>query len=87
MKLKPRHGIHHSNGLEDNDYVTHPVAKPHQLDDRHEKNEGESFELKDSDESKVDKDKDYYFMDTTLIGVFIVCQGISIMRIPFISFS
>ena len=68
VKLKPRHGICHSKPLEDNDYVTHSVAKPHQHNDGKDKNEGENLELKECDETRTDKDKDYYFMDTTLIG-------------------
>ena len=68
MKLKPHHGIH---SKEDNDYVVHSVAKPHQCNDGQDKNEEESLELKDSDDTKADKDKDYYFMDTTLIGEII----------------
>ena len=67
MKLKPHHGIHCPKPSED--YVTHCVAKTHQHDDGEDKNEGENLELKEVDETNTDnKDKDYYFMDTTLIG-------------------
>ena len=61
VKLKPHHGIHHPD-----DYVIHSVAKPHQHHDSEDKNEVENLELK---ETNTDKDKDYYFMDTTLIGI------------------
>ena len=64
MKLKSRRAIH---SKEDNDYVIHSVAEPQHNDGR-DKNEGESLELKGSD---MTKDKDYYFMDTTLIGEII----------------
>ena len=65
MKLKPRHGIHSK------DYVVHSVAEPHHCNDGQDKNEKENLELKDSDDTKADKDKDYYFIDTTLIGEII----------------
>ena len=54
--------------MEENDYVTHSVAKPHQHDDGEDNNEGKNLELKETDETKADKDKDYYLMDTSLIG-------------------
>ena len=69
IKLKLHRGIQHSKPLEDYDYVTHSVAAAgsHQcvcndVEDGHE--------LKENDETKTDsdKDKDYYLMDTTLIG-------------------
>ena len=71
MKLKPHHGTHHSK---DNDYhtVTHSIAEPLQCDD--------SLELKETEESQADKDKNYYFVDTTLIGEVIMCHT-SVMRI------
>ena len=53
--------------LEEHDYVTHTV-EPQQNQDGQDKNEGESLELKKNEETSTDKDKDYYFMDTTLIG-------------------
>ena len=56
-----------SQCLEDHDHGTHTVES-HLYQDGHDKNEEESLELKDSDETQTDKDKDYYFMDTTLIG-------------------
>ena len=71
MKLKPHHGIHHPKPSED--YVTHCVAKTHQHDDGEDKNEGENLELK---ETNTDKDRDYYFMDTTLIGKLISLESI-----------
>ena len=66
MKLKSHHGIHHPEPSED--HVTHSVGNPHQYHDGEDKNEGENLELKEIDETNTDKDKDYYFMDTTLIG-------------------
>ena len=71
-KLKPQKPRQY---LDDHDYATHMV-EPHQIEDGHDKNEGESFELKESDEAQTDKDKDYYFMDTTLIGEIIKLIGV-----------
>ena len=65
LKFK-KPGRSRSEHLEDHDYITHSIA-PHQYD----KSEGESLELKENDETQAEKDKDYYFMDTTLIGEFI----------------
>ena len=47
--------------------------EPHQNLDGCDENEGESLELREGDGPQTDKDKDYYFMDTTLIGAFIMC--------------
>ena len=67
VKLKPHHGIRRPKPSED--YVTHGVARTHQHDDGEDKSEGENLELKEIGETNTDnKDKDYYFMDTTLIG-------------------
>ena len=74
MKLKPPRGTHQSKPLEDHDYVTHNV-EPHQHRDGHDNSEEESLELKETDETQAEKDKDYYFMDTTLIGRLINCEG------------
>ena len=64
LNLKPQKP---SQCLEDHDHVTHTVES-HLYQDGHDKNEEESLELKDSDETQTDKDKSYYFMDTSLIG-------------------
>ena len=72
LNLKPQKSRQY---LEECDYVTHTV-EPHQNLDGCDKNEGESLELRESDGPQTDKDKDYYFMDTTLIGAFIMCMTI-----------
>ena len=74
VKLKPHHGIRCPKPSED--YVTHSVARIHQHDDGEDKNEGENLELKEIEETNTDKDKDYYFMDTTLIGKLISLECI-----------
>ena len=66
MKLKPHHEIRHPEPSED--YVIHSVVNPHQHHDGEDKSEGENLGLKEINETNTDKDKDYYFMDTTLIG-------------------
>jgi hypothetical protein len=63
VKLKSHHGIHRPKPSENN--VTHNVAKSRKHQDGEDNNEGVDLELKEIDETK---DKDYYFMDTTLIG-------------------
>jgi hypothetical protein len=51
--------MHTSESLGDHDYTT-PPSKP--------QNTSMCIELKESEDIQEDKDKDYYFMDTTLIG-------------------
>ena len=60
IHFKQHHVTRHSEPLEDHDCTT----APHSPNNR----EGECLELKDYDETGEDKDKDYYFMDTTLLG-------------------
>jgi hypothetical protein len=67
MKFTSHHGVHRPKPSED--YVTHNVTKSRKHHDGEDKNEGEDIELKEIDETK---DKDYYFVDTTLIGSHII---------------
>ena len=66
MKLISHHGIHRPKPSEH--YVTHNVANQQQHHGSEDKNEGENLKLKDIDEADTNKDKDYYSVDTTLIG-------------------
>lgn len=61
MKLKDFHATHHNVKARD---CTELATEPHSLG----KGEVENLELKESDETK--EDKDYYFMDTTHIGQY-----------------
>ena len=54
IHYKRRHVSAQSDSLQDHDYTAAPI-----------KTEDECIELKEYDE---DKDKDYYFMDTTQLG-------------------
>ena len=66
IKLISHHGIHHSKPSEH--CVIHNVANQQQHHNGEDKNEGENLELKDIDETSTEKDKDYYFVDATLIS-------------------
>ena len=66
MKLISHHGIRRPKPSEH--CVTHNVGNQQQHCNGEDKNEGENLELKDINENYTDKDKDYYFVDTTLIG-------------------
>ena len=54
IHYKPRQVLAHSGSLEDQDYTPAPT-----------KTEMECIELKENED---EKDKDYYFMDTSLLG-------------------
>ena len=66
MKLISHHGIH--GPKPSRHYVTHNMANQQQHHNGEDKNEGENLELKDIDETSTEKDKDYYFVDATLIS-------------------
>ena len=53
---------HVSESLDDHDYTTAPIS----LESKQQEKHIESVEVQE------EKDKDYYFMDTTLIGKFFI---------------